>query len=70
MSGPFIIAKGENPHPTHALRVIQSHTNTLWRVGERDGVEMRFGPGCQRLSPGECAERRGDPISALNAVRG
>lgn len=61
MSGPFIIAKGAPPTTNPRTPESFSHTNTLRRVGERDGVEMRFGPGCQRLSDGECAERFGGP---------
>lgn len=59
MSGPFIIAKGDPPpHPrseflTHSAPLIQ-----------RRGVEMRFGPGCQRLLNGSMWPR--DPLSAAD----
>lgn len=65
MSGPFINAKAAPPPHPHTPSHSVTHTNTLQRVGERDGVEMRFGPGCQHSSPGECAKRRGCPVSAL-----
>lgn len=47
---PIYHCQGSSPTPS-------THTHPEW-----DGVEMRFGPGCQRSSPGECAEScRGTP---------